>query len=94
MCVNKDSHDIKLVDFGLARELSGSEQVKSSFGTPDFVGTYNKTHQTLFLFLFYLFYVAAVSCVHFYYYSNHVTLFSTAPEVIRMKAVTTASDMW
>ena len=72
MCVNKDSHDIKLVDFGLARELSGSEQVKSSFGTPDFVGTYNKIHQTLFLFLFYLFYVVAVSCVHFYYYSNQL----------------------
>ena len=40
MCVNKHTHDIKLVDFGLARQLSGEEAVKSSFGTPDFVGKF------------------------------------------------------
>ena len=32
------SNDIKLVDFGLARSLDSEEEVKSSFGTPDFVG--------------------------------------------------------
>ena len=33
-----DSNDIKLVDFGLARNLDAAEETKSSFGTPDFVG--------------------------------------------------------
>ena len=33
-----DSNDIKLVDFGLARNLDSDEDIKSSFGTPDFVG--------------------------------------------------------
>lgn len=33
-----DTNDIKLVDFGLARNLDSDEEVKSSFGTPDFVG--------------------------------------------------------
>ncbi|KAL9966790.1 hypothetical protein ACROYT_G024910 [Oculina patagonica] len=54
LCVSMDSNDIKLVDFGLARSLDAEEEVKSSFGTPDFV----------------------------------------APEVIRMKPVSTASDLW
>ncbi|XP_048579537.1 calcium-dependent protein kinase 21 isoform X2 [Nematostella vectensis] len=54
MCESINSNQIKLVDFGLARELKKDEEVKSSFGTPDFV----------------------------------------APEVIRMKPVSTASDMW
>lgn len=54
LCVSMDSNDIKLVDFGLARHLDSEEDVKSSFGTPDFV----------------------------------------APEVIRMKPVSTASDLW
>lgn len=33
-----DSNDIKLVDFGLARSLTTEDDIKSSFGTPDFVG--------------------------------------------------------
>ena len=33
-----DSNDIKLVDFGLARNLDAEDELKSSFGTPDFVG--------------------------------------------------------
>ncbi|XP_022795945.1 calcium/calmodulin-dependent protein kinase type IV-like isoform X2 [Stylophora pistillata] len=54
LCISMNSNDIKLVDFGLARSLDSEEEVKSSFGTPDFV----------------------------------------APEVIRMKPVSTASDLW
>ena len=38
LCVSMDTNDIKLVDFGLARNLDSDEEVKSSFGTPDFVG--------------------------------------------------------
>lgn len=38
LCVSMDSNEIKLVDFGLARNLNSEEDVKSSFGTPDFVG--------------------------------------------------------
>ena len=38
LCVSMDSNDIKLVDFGLARNLDAAEETKSSFGTPDFVG--------------------------------------------------------
>ncbi|KAK3750419.1 hypothetical protein QZH41_016978, partial [Actinostola sp. cb2023] len=37
LCVSKDSMNIKLVDFGLAQQLKDGEDVKSSFGTPDFV---------------------------------------------------------
>lgn len=33
-----ESNDIKLVDFGLARNLDAAEETKSSLGTPDFVG--------------------------------------------------------
>ena len=33
-----DSNDIKLVRFGLARNLTTEDDVKSSFGTLDFVG--------------------------------------------------------
>lgn len=33
-----DSNDIKLVEFGLARYLTTEDDVKSSFGTLDFVG--------------------------------------------------------
>lgn len=54
LCVSMDSNDIKLVDFGLARDLDSEQETKSSFGTPDFV----------------------------------------APEVIRMKPVSPASDLW
>jgi hypothetical protein len=36
--VGKDSMNIKLVDFGLAQQLKEGEDVKSSYGTPDFVG--------------------------------------------------------
>ncbi|XP_068670413.1 death-associated protein kinase 1-like isoform X1 [Montipora foliosa] len=54
LCVSMDSNDIKLVDFGLARDLDSDQETKSSFGTPDFV----------------------------------------APEVIRMKPVSPASDLW
>lgn len=38
LCVSMDSNDIKLVDFGLARNLTTEDDIKSSFGTPDFVG--------------------------------------------------------
>ena len=38
LCVSMESNDIKLVDFGLARNLDSAEETKSSFGTPDFVG--------------------------------------------------------
>ncbi|XP_044165978.1 myosin light chain kinase, smooth muscle-like isoform X1 [Acropora millepora] len=54
LCVSMDSNDIKLVDFGLARNLDAAEETKSSFGTPDFV----------------------------------------APEVVRLKPVSSASDLW
>ena len=47
LCVSMDSHDIKLVDFGLARHLDTEDEVKSSFGTPDFVG------EKTYFFLFY-----------------------------------------
>ena len=41
LCVSQnESPDIKLVDFGLARDLKAGNEVKSSFGTPDFVGKY------------------------------------------------------
>ena len=33
-----DSNDIKLVDFGLARNLTTEDDIKSSFGISDFVG--------------------------------------------------------
>ena len=50
LCVSMDSNDIKLVDFGLARNLDSEEEVKSSFGTPDFVGKTSLRNPSLRLF--------------------------------------------
>ena len=36
LCVSLDSNDIKLVDFGHARNLTTEDDIKSSLGTPDF----------------------------------------------------------
>ena len=33
-----DSNDIRFVEFGLARNLTTEDDIKSSFGTPNFVG--------------------------------------------------------
>ncbi|KAF6201384.1 hypothetical protein GE061_005832 [Apolygus lucorum] len=37
MCTTRDSHDIKLIDFGLAQKLSGDQPVRVMFGTPEFI---------------------------------------------------------
>ncbi|XP_014247595.1 myosin light chain kinase, smooth muscle-like isoform X3 [Cimex lectularius] len=37
MCTTRDSHDIKLIDFGLAQKLSGDIPVRVLFGTPEFI---------------------------------------------------------
>ncbi|XP_067933209.1 myosin light chain kinase, smooth muscle-like [Watersipora subatra] len=37
MCVSKQSNQIKLIDFGLARKFTPGENMKAMFGTPDFV---------------------------------------------------------
>lgn len=37
MCRTRTSHHIKLIDFGLAKRLSGDEPVRVLFGTPEFV---------------------------------------------------------
>ncbi|XP_072047598.1 myosin light chain kinase, smooth muscle-like [Amphiura filiformis] len=37
LCVEKSGHQIKLIDFGLARTFNGYEDVKVMFGTPEFV---------------------------------------------------------
>lgn len=36
LCVSKTGNKIKLIDFGLARELNSSEPLRVMFGTPDF----------------------------------------------------------
>ena len=38
LCVRMDSNDIRFVEFGLARNLTTEDDIKSSFGTPNFVG--------------------------------------------------------
>ena len=37
LCLSKDSHRIKIIDFGLARRFNPMEPLKVLFGTPDFV---------------------------------------------------------
>lgn len=37
LCVNRDGHRIKIIDFGLARKFDPSKQLKVLFGTPEFV---------------------------------------------------------
>uniref|UniRef100_A0A0K8SWP2 Myosin light chain kinase, smooth muscle n=2 Tax=Lygus hesperus TaxID=30085 RepID=A0A0K8SWP2_LYGHE len=37
MCTTRNSHDIKLIDFGLAQKLSGDQPVRVMFGTPEFI---------------------------------------------------------
>ncbi|KAK9499590.1 hypothetical protein O3M35_002607 [Rhynocoris fuscipes] len=37
MCINRDSHEIKLIDFGLAQRLKPDSQVRVLFGTPEFI---------------------------------------------------------
>ena len=42
MLLNHDSNKIKLIDFGLSRQLKDGEVVKEMLGTPEFVGRYMK----------------------------------------------------
>lgn len=37
MCINRDSHEIKLIDFGLAQRLKPDSQIRVLFGTPEFI---------------------------------------------------------
>ena len=37
MLKTRTDNDIKIIDFGLARELAPNEQVRIMFGTPEFV---------------------------------------------------------
>ncbi|CAF0803075.1 unnamed protein product [Adineta steineri] len=37
LCVNRDGHRIKIIDFGLARKFDPTKQLKVLFGTPEFV---------------------------------------------------------
>ncbi|CAF1682469.1 unnamed protein product, partial [Adineta ricciae] len=37
LCVNRDGHRIKIIDFGLARRFDPTKQLKVLFGTPEFV---------------------------------------------------------
>ncbi|CAF2129277.1 unnamed protein product [Rotaria magnacalcarata] len=37
LCVNRNGHRIKIIDFGLARKFDPSKQLKVLFGTPEFV---------------------------------------------------------
>ena len=41
VCVSKYSWNIKLIDFGLAKELKPGTIVKTMQGTPEFVGLYS-----------------------------------------------------
>ena len=40
VCVSKDTWDIKLIDFGLAKELKPGKTIKTMQGTPEFVGKF------------------------------------------------------
>lgn len=37
LCVNRDGHRIKIIDFGLARKYDPKNKSKFLFGTPEFV---------------------------------------------------------
>ncbi|CAF0843556.1 unnamed protein product [Didymodactylos carnosus] len=37
LCLNRDGHRIKIIDFGLARKYDPTKQLKVLFGTPEFV---------------------------------------------------------
>ncbi|XP_047663563.1 myosin light chain kinase 2, skeletal/cardiac muscle isoform X2 [Tachysurus fulvidraco] len=37
LCVNRSSHQIKIIDFGLARRYKPREKLRVSFGTPEFL---------------------------------------------------------
>ncbi|CAF4099273.1 unnamed protein product [Rotaria magnacalcarata] len=37
LCLNRDGHRIKIIDFGLARKFDPDKQLKVLFGTPEFV---------------------------------------------------------
>lgn len=37
MCVSRISHEIKLIDFGLAQKISPDTPVRVLFGTPEFI---------------------------------------------------------
>ncbi|MCJ8741439.1 hypothetical protein PDJAM_G00070620 [Pangasius djambal] len=37
LCVNRSSHQIKIIDFGLARRYKPREKLRISFGTPEFL---------------------------------------------------------
>ena len=37
MCVSKGSTDIKLIDFGLAKQLDPAKEFRVTCGTPEFV---------------------------------------------------------
>jgi myosin-light-chain kinase len=37
LCLNRNGHRIKIIDFGLARKFDPTKQLKVLFGTPEFV---------------------------------------------------------
>ncbi len=37
LCMNRDGHRIKIIDFGLARYFDPTQTLKVLFGTPEFV---------------------------------------------------------
>lgn len=37
MCVSRTSHQIKLIDFGLAKKISPDTPIRVLFGTPEFI---------------------------------------------------------
>ena len=37
MCQSRNSHHIKLIDFGLARHIEHGTEVRVLFGTPEFI---------------------------------------------------------
>ena len=43
VCVSKDTWDIKVIDFGLAKELKPGKTVKTMQGTPEFVGKFHNS---------------------------------------------------
>ena len=38
VCTNKDSMDIKIIDFGYAKQLEHKKDIKITAGSPEFVG--------------------------------------------------------
>ena len=38
MLLNRNSHEVKLIDFGLSRKLLNGKEIREMIGTPEFVG--------------------------------------------------------